>query len=341
VTHFEHDVTSMDPDVTRRNGDAKRSVPFKRLMAVIAAIIVVMGAASAIIAAKLSTSSSYPIRSTNYLRYLGVHEPDAPNSYAQIEQFAASIGRQPNIVSYYGPWLEKFQRGFVTMAAKHGATTIVQIDPENVSLAAIASGKYDTYLRAYAADVRAFGGRVVISFGHEMNGNWYPWANQHTPPRTFVAAWRHIVMVFRESGATNVIWLWTVNVVDPANQILDPKAWWPGNQYVNWVGIDGYADLTSQSFSELFGPTVTDVREITGDPILIAETGASPPASQIAMINELFLGVRAYGLLGFVWFDEDNQGRAWRIVSPAAFAALRHDAKVYMRSSQAIDNGSP
>ena len=340
MTYSEDDMTNAPQDETSHRGDAKRPAHFKRLIAIIGATVVVLGAGGAIIAAKLSTPS-YPIHSTNYVRYLGVHEPDAPGSYDQIDQFAASIGRQPNIVSYYSPWLEKFQPRFVAAAAEHGATTIVQIDPENVSIAAIASGQYDRYLRNYAAAVSAVGRPVVMSFGHEMNGNWYPWGNQHTPASIFVAAWRHIVTIFRESGATNVIWLWTVNVVSSANEIPNPAPWWPGKQYVNWVGIDGYFYLSSQTFSELFASTIIDVRGLTGDPILIAETGAAASAGQPAMISQLFAGVRTYGLFGFVWFDEDTQGRAWRIDGPAAFSAIRRNANLYMRPSSTTEDGSP
>ena len=73
-------------------------------------------------------SSSTGSHSTEPVRYLGVYEPDAPGSYAGVDQFAQAIGRQPNIVLYYNPWLEPFQVGFATSAAKHGAVTLVQID---------------------------------------------------------------------------------------------------------------------------------------------------------------------------------------------------------------------
>ena len=51
----------------------------------------------------------------------------------------------------------------------------------NVSIAAIASGQYDGYLSAYAEAVRAYRRPVILSFGHEMNGNWYSWGYQNTP----------------------------------------------------------------------------------------------------------------------------------------------------------------
>lgn len=267
------------------------------------------------------------------VRYLGVHVMTAPGTYADINQFAGDIGRQPNIVSYYGPWLEPFKASFAQQAVQHGAVPLVQMDPGNVSLADIASGRYDSYLRAFGAAVTSFRSPVVVSFGHEMNGNWSSWGNTHTSPATFVAAWRHIVNVVRQAGARNVTWMWTVNIVnnDLTVPIPDPKPWWPGRSYVNWVGVDGYYYDSSATFSSLFGPTLVDVRNLTSDPILIAETGAEPAAGQPAKIADLFAGVRTYGLLGFIWFDEDTEGHSWQITSPSAFGAYRRDAQEFFR----------
>jgi mannan endo-1,4-beta-mannosidase len=275
------------------------------------------------------------IHPTKPVRYLGVYEPDAPGSYSGVDQFAQAIGGQPNLVTYYSPWLEPFKVGFATSAAKHGATLLVQMDATNISLAAIASGRYDAYLRSYAAAVKTFGTHVILSFGHEMNGSWYTWGYQHTSAAVFVAAWQHIVTVFRTLGTGNVTWLWTVNIIDTIDKhIPNPGPWWPGSRYVNWVGIDGYYYSPSWEFGSLFGPTIVAVRELTRDPILISETGAAPTASQPAKITDLFAGVQAYGLLGFVWYDANDPHHAalrWRISDPKAFAAFHRGVKAFMR----------
>jgi mannan endo-1,4-beta-mannosidase len=315
-----------------RSGGRKKATRTKRYVALITCAVVVIGAAAALVVVKPWVNKSiHPVQS---VRYIGVYQPDAPRSYAGVNQFAQAIGRQPNLVSYYSTWLEPFRASFVTSAAKHGATTIVQIDPE-VSLASIVAGRNDAYLRSFAAAVKTYGNPVILSFGHEMNGNWYSWANTRTSPRVFVAAWRHVVTVFRAAGAANATWLWTVNVIDDSIPIPNPTPWWPGSSYVNWVGIDGYYYLASQNFAQVFGPTILAVAGLTKDPIIIAETGAAPAAGQSAKINDLFAGVRAYGLMGFVWFDENTQGRTWRITSSGAFAAFRQDAKKFMKPAAA------
>ena len=240
----------------------------KRFRPVVYAVFVILAAvlirAAFVVIGSLSPPHSGLVHPTRSISYLGVYQPDAPNSYSAIDRFAQAIGRQPNIVPYYSHWGVPFDVNFATTAAQHRAETLVQIAPRNVSLASIASGHYDTYLRSYALAVKAFGAQVILSFGHEMNGYWYSWSLGHTPAAVFVAAWRHIVDVFRELGVRNATWLWTVNVVGPRTP--GPARWWPGSSYVNWVGIDGYYRNSSSGFASVFGPTIVDVRELTSDP---------------------------------------------------------------------------
>ena len=208
------------------------------------------------------------------------------------------------------------------------------MNPTKISVAGIAAGRYDGYLSAYAEAVRAYRHPVIVSFGHEMNGTWYSWGYRHTTPATFVAAWRHIVTLFRALGARNVTWLWTVNIVNNTQDgtIPSPAPWWPGSSYVNWVGIDGYYLEPNWQFAPLFGPTIANVRTLTQDPILIAETGVVPDAGQPAKIADVFAGVRLYGLLGFVYFDAtDFKGQDFSISSPTALAAFGKGASAFTR----------
>jgi Glycosyl hydrolase family 26 len=264
--------------------------------------------------------------------YIGVYREGVPSTYGVVSAFSAATGVKPDVVTYYSGWKEPFQAGFAATVARHGAVPLVQINPTGVRLAAIAGGAYDNYLGSFAEAVRAYGHPVIVGFGHEMNGTWYSWAYTHTSPAVFVAAWRHIVTLFRGLGVRNVTWLWTVNVIQASRGIPSPAAWWPGSAYVNWIGMDGYYDNPSRTFAPLFGPTIAAVRQLTRDPILIAETAAAPAKFQPAKIADLFAGIRLYGLLGFVWFDV-TRTQHWSLSSPAAIAAFRHGAKLYHLSA--------
>jgi mannan endo-1,4-beta-mannosidase len=275
----------------------------------------------------VSLRSSHPPGSSRPIHYLGLYTRGVPFSYNGLAAFTTATGVRPDMLMYYSAWQQPFESNFATAAAKHGAVPLVQINPFGVSLAAIVSGQYDSYLRTYAKAVRTYRNPVILSFGHEMNGHWESWGYTHTSPAVFVAAWRHIVTLFRNQETRNVTWLWTVNIIDTRGSIPSPSPWWPGRSYVNWVGIDGYYYSPSLTFTSLFGPTIVAVRELTDDPILIAETGVVPTAGQPAKIADLFAGIHVYGLLGFVWF----QVPGWDISSPSAIAAYRQGAETYRR----------
>jgi mannan endo-1,4-beta-mannosidase len=270
--------------------------------------------------------------------YLGVYEQGAPPSYQPIADFARVAGGSPNLDGYFSGWAEPFATKFARQAYARGAATYVQIDPTFASVSGIASGAYDPYLRAYADSVRNFGHAVVIGFGHEMNAPWYSWGYGHVKPATFIKAWRHIVTLFHGQGADNVTWLWTINA--DMNGTGNIKNWWPGPQYVSWVGIDGFYYKSADTFDSVFGQTIAQVRSFTGKPLLVAETAVGPRAGQFVKIGDLFAGVRANKMLGLVWFDFRQHGslyhQDWRVEG-----SLGAQAAFKLGVSSALDLAKP
>jgi glycosyl hydrolase family 26 len=236
--------------------------------------------------------------------YLGVFENGAPPSYGPIEDFTKAAGKEPNLIGYYSGWAEPFATSFAESMHGHGVIPFVQIDPTLASVAGIADGTYDGYLKLYADSVRDFGHPVVIGFGHEMNAPWYSWGYGNVLPSTFVAAWKHIVDLFRSEGADNVTWLWTIQADEKGTGPI--ASWWPGLKYVTWVGIDGYYSTPSDTFANIFAPTIEQVRTFTSKPILLSETAVGRHDNQLVNIVNLFNGMAQYKTLGLVWFDKDK-----------------------------------
>lgn len=265
---------------------------------------------------------------------MGVYEPDAPFAWDQQAAFGSATGATMRIAVYYSGWFEKFRASFAQLAWRHGSYVLVQIEPRTVTLASIAAGRWDSFLRSYALAVRSFGHPVILSFGHEMNGTWYSWGAGHTSPAAFVAAWRHVVRVFRLARASNAVWAWTVNSVNAASAAL--RQWWPGGSWVNLVGIDGYYYRAADTFSSVFGRTIALIRTFSNAPVLITETAVGVTADRAQQITALIAGVRAGHLAGMVWFDRaQDQGiyhQDWRLEDdPAALAAFRAAARAYLR----------
>ena len=98
----------------------------------------------------------------------------------------------PNMLLYYAAWGDQFDARAVRNARTLGALPVMAWEPFKPSIADIADGVSDDYIRRFAMAVQALNLPVAISFAHEMNGFWYPWGTEKTSPADFVRAWRHI-----------------------------------------------------------------------------------------------------------------------------------------------------
>jgi mannan endo-1,4-beta-mannosidase len=259
-------------------------------------------------------------------KFVGVEAQGAP-SLTPVASFASSLGMRPDLIGQYLAWGSSFDPQAVSAAWAYGALYYIAWEPYDMSLQAIAGGQSDAYITRFARAVRTLNLPVAISFGHEMNGNWYPWGSGQTTAAEFVAAWRHIHDLFIQAGASNVIWVWNPNIVNPVPQVqLGP--YWPGDSYVDWVGITGYFPASGpETFASLYGPTMAEVRRFTAKPIIIAETSVETGPSELQAAHSLVAGVKRHpGVLGFIWFDFDKGGVDWQIESrPAVGAAMAAD----------------
>ena len=259
-------------------------------------------------------------------KFFGV-EPEGAPAIAPVNAFAASVGRKPDLIGQYVAWGTSFDPQAVTTAWSYGAMYYLAWEPYDTSVQAIADGQSDRYITKFADAVRTLNLPIAISFGHEMNGNWYPWGTSQTSASAFVAAWRHIHNLFIQAGAGNVIWVWNPNIINPVPQVqLEP--YWPGAAYVDWVGITGYFPASGpETFASLYGPTITEIKQFTTKPVIIAETSVETGPSEIQATRSLVFGVKHRpNVLGFIWFDFNKDGVDWQIESrPAVRAAMATD----------------
>ncbi|QIY72862.1 glycoside hydrolase family 26 protein [Streptomyces sp. RLB1-33] len=257
-------------------------------------------------------------------KYFGVAVDGAPSSMKPVDAFAKTVGKKPNMVGSYSSWGNGFNAEGAKNVFDDGGLLYVSWEPFKPGLGEIADGSQDTYIKKFAASVRKTAVPVAISFGHEMNGHWYPWGTKDTTAATFVKAWRHIHDLFQEEGATNVVWVWSPNVVNPVPSVkLEP--YWPGDAYVDWVGIVGYwAQTGAHTFDTLYGPTRRQVAGFTDKPVLISETSAEPGERRRADVRGLLGGVEANDdVIGFLWFNIPKRAD-WRIQSsPLALAEFK------------------
>jgi beta-mannanase len=200
----------------------------------------------------------------------------------------------------------------------------------------IAAGQYNPYITNWATRMKTFlsgpdgvygnadDRRAYLRLGHEMNGNWYPWspAVGGNSPVDYVAMWRRVRGIFGGMGldALHLQWIWCVNAEDVGGSAAEE--FYPGNDYVDWVAIDGYnwgasrAGTAWKSPADIYGPMLTRVRAITGNskPAALTEFattsaaagGTSVPAKS-AWIGDVFAYAGSNQLKMLVWFNTDKE----------------------------------
>jgi glycosyl hydrolase family 26 len=278
---------------------------------------------------------------------LGVFNRGAPANDETVAHYTAAVGRQPDIVLWYHDFDDSLLTSWEISTLKAaGQSPMVTWEPYDQSLSGIANGNYDSYLLKSARIARSWGGELMIRFAHEMNGYWYPWTDS---PSAYVAAWRHIVTVFREVGATNVRWVWAPNVDRTGSMPF--SAYFPGESWVDYIGLDGYNWGATpgnrwSSLKKVFASSYTEITQLSAKPLFITETSSSEVGGdKAAWIRTGFMATIPQTfprVVGVIWFNMNKEDK-WRIdSSQAALDAYREvvNCSIYGGGGP-CDPGSP
>ncbi|RME61962.1 MAG: hypothetical protein D6780_00650 [Candidatus Dadabacteria bacterium] len=158
----------------------------------------------------------------------------------------------------------------------------------------IIRGKFDKQLIAWAKKAKASNIPIMIEFGTEVNGFWFPWnakwngrrhkkkygdPDKYDGAERFVDAYRHIVNIFRSENVQNVTWVFHVNARSfPKKVWNEMQRYYPGDDFVDWIGVSVYGALDSnsewESFTEVLDEAYPKLAAISATkPLAILEFG--------------------------------------------------------------------
>jgi hypothetical protein len=159
------------------------------------------------------------------------------------------------------------------------------------SMQRIIDGDFDADLIQWFIDAAQIGYPLLIEFGTEMNGSWFPWNGVHNGgsnttdygdpnladgPERFRDAYRHIIDLSRQAGATNLTWFFHVDApglpYDNWNKI---ENYYPGDNYIDWIGISAYGALDQNelfSLGEKLNMIYGQIVNLSNKPVALLET---------------------------------------------------------------------
>ncbi|MGB9980054.1 glycoside hydrolase family 26 protein [Methanobacterium sp.] len=195
-----------------------------------------------------------------------------------------------------------------------GSHEAKQADPV-YNLQNIIDGKFDEKLRMYARDTKNSGVPIIIDFAPEMNGDWFSWSGKYNGgsikdkygdpdladgPERYRDAYRHIINIFREEGATDVTWVFHVNANSiPEESWNNYSAYYPGDEYIDWIGFSVYGPITPddewESFNQIMDTSYPQLEGLSpSKPLAVLEFGVMDKDSKKAeWLKEAFQSIES------------------------------------------------
>ncbi|HEV7483220.1 MAG TPA: glycosyl hydrolase [Solirubrobacterales bacterium] len=242
---------------------------------------------------------------------------EAPTSAAVLDRFESDAGKRITIVNTGQSWAG-FDPTTMDAAIEAGAIPLATMPlGPGISLQEVAEGKQDTEIRGWARAAKDFAYPFLFRPWWESNGNWYSWGQSPY----FVAAWQRFHDLVVAEGATNVTWAWVVNTLWEKDGKVqdDPTPYYPGDAYVDWVGVDAYNWGRNPlqpdrwvSAEESIQPTLELLEEIApGKPVCVCESASTeigkggPGEDKALWIHEMldeYLPSRPR-IKAYIWFN--------------------------------------
>ncbi|WP_295389697.1 glycoside hydrolase family 26 protein [uncultured Thiodictyon sp.] len=223
---------------------------------------------------------------------------------AKIESFTALVGKHQALIAFSNHWgTGHFPAAEARLVDTYGAAPLIYWNPwerrddmacPRFTLEQIAAGDWDAYIDDWARDARAFGKPLLVAWGLEMNGKWFPWSGvfhgggepipdseptRYQGPEAFKRAYCHVVERVRAAGASNISWVFHANnTPDPAQPWNTMAAYYPGSSYVDWLGVSAYGkQFGGEGWSSASESLLRPFAELAAldphKPILLAEWG--------------------------------------------------------------------
>jgi hypothetical protein len=274
----------------------------------------------------------------------------APWDMSALTSFESSVGKSASMVNFFQPFANcdptcdfySFPTEPMDDIRAHGSIPVLSWSSQAIpskatsqldfQLADVVEGRYDSYIREFATEARDWDHPFFLRFNWEMNGNWFSWSEgvNGNAAGQYVAAWRRVHDIFTSVGASNVTWVWCP-FVDPAGSLQDLGSLYPGDEYVDWTGLDGYNWGVNpaggargwKSFDQLFRRSYDEIAEgiAPSKPMMLGEFGSTELGGSkadwigdaLARIPAEYPQVRAA-----LWFDKFDDGMDWPIETSSA-----------------------
>jgi hypothetical protein len=156
---------------------------------------------------------------------------------AEVTALEAEIGRKLEIVNHFYTYTEAVGTQGEVQDIAGGRTPMITWGA--TSTTRIKNGLEDSWIRAQAIRIRNLGAPVFLRYFHEPEGDYRN--AMVSSAADYIASWKRARQIFATAGATNVVWVFCTTAYSfRVTTTRDPRTFYPGDAFVDWIGADGY-----------------------------------------------------------------------------------------------------
>lgn len=260
--------------------------------------------------------------------FLGVNVEGINITKKVLQDVEEETGFLPGFVNFFIGWPQgeefSFPKDALSSIWEGGAVPCITWEPmsynkEIAFFEEILLGKYDEYLLFFSKELKKWNKPVVIRFAHEMNLASYHWGvsskdyNENYPV-LYKKTFQYLYLFLKEQGVENALLAFCPNAESvPRDNWNSLQNYYPGDKYVDILGLDGYSFDGKKSFKEIFAASFEELKKINSQkPFFIFETASSDNGKRKIWIEEALKTASAWKITALLWF-QINKEKNWKI----------------------------
>lgn len=255
------------------------------------------------------------------------------NREEALKGFERRIGRNVAVDRQFSVWDKPFTSHQLSQDLENNWIPFIGWKAETssgepVGWGEIARGAHDAWIRHQADLLRAHGGPVILNFHHEPEND--VGASGSGSIADYREAWRRVVTIFRQEGATNVKFAFVLMAGSYRHDRAD--SFYPGDGYIDYIGSNffNFAPGKPGAPWRSFRAGLSDFYNwgvARNKPLVIGSYGAQEdpdrPGRRASWLRRAANTLKTWPAVRVACYFESNRGYPWALDTSSALEAFR------------------
>jgi hypothetical protein len=245
---------------------------------------------------------------------------------SNVNNYSNLLGKRPVIVHGFQQIQDSISVSGINNVLANYPEFMLTLEAGGMNLDQMLAGQADSHFDRIGRALGSINHTIYVRLMHEMNGNWYSYSASRVSDgeRKYRNAFRRGVNRMKAAGGSKLRFVWCPNVRAPVWGGNPLRNFYPGDDVVDILGLDGYAGYrtsTPFTFNTVFDAAVDEICAIhASKPLWLCEWGMDAWDYSAAEKERFFDAARAsfktqrYSRVkASLYFHSTQEGYRWKV----------------------------